>query len=137
MGKEKRALEAVKDSKKLTLGDIHLCIPPLEKLYNTNLPVKTAYWLSRAIDSLEREKKNIETQRVNLIKKIGDEQENGDFVVPPKKIEEFNKEFLELLSVEVPEFKFNPISIDLLETEGIKLTPVEINNLTKYGFIDG
>ncbi len=124
-------------TEKLTLGGLQLCSVPLQSLTQVKLPVKNSYWLNKTIDRIGRELDDYEKLRVDLIKKYGEEVEGneGNFQVKKENVQDFNKEFIELLNIEIEDFKFTPISLETLEKSTVELTSIEIGNLCKFGFV--
>jgi len=81
---------------KLTLGEIYGLEAELFGLTNPqsgevlskgllsqNLTLKNRYWLSRLGESIQAEKKAIDTLRDSLIKELGAEDEKGNFFLSP------------------------------------------------------
>ncbi len=124
-------------TEKLTLGGLQLCSTPLQSLTQVKLPVKNSYWLIKTIDRIGKELDNSEKLRVELIKKFGEEVEGnkGNFQVKKENIQEFNKEFIELLNIEIEDFNINPIKMETLEKTNVELTSIELQNLCKFGFV--
>lgn len=80
---------------------------PLIKLCQcTGLPTKISYWLSRLLSYLEPLNKTYAAEREKLIKKWCDKEdgkpkeENGQYRITDH-MEEFNKEYQELLEIEL------------------------------------
>lgn len=116
---------------KATLGQIKIAIESgaLGRLANASLPVKTAYWLGRTIDAADSEAARIEKQRVELIKKHGqegDEAAGGGWEVMPESLVAYMSEFSELLSESV-EITGHELTLD--ELEGVKLSGVDLIQL--------
>jgi len=115
---------------KLQLGELRPIIDTLPKVIEEKLPVKTSYWLSRALVDIMKEfqvfeetrKKLIEDKygkrytkdkkdkKGNIIEKKGDLIiENGVYVMTDQ--EGFEKEFTELAKQEI-EIKYEPRPIE-------------------------
>lgn len=66
-----------------------------------DLPIKTSYWIGKNTKKISREIELIEEKRRDLVKKYGTENEKKETVVPQEKMEEFSKEFYDLLDTEI------------------------------------
>jgi len=66
-----------------------------------DLPIKTSYWIGKNTKKISREIELIEEKRKDLVKKYGTENEKKETSVPQEKMEEFTKEFYELLDTEI------------------------------------
>lgn len=63
-------------------------------LLSQNLTLKNRYWLSRLGESIQAEKKAVDTLRDSLIKELGAEDEKGNFSLSPTINEEPNPNFI-------------------------------------------
>ena len=118
---------------KLTLGNLLNAREPMAKLLGKELPVKTAYKLSKLVKSINDEFKNFEEQRQNLVKKHGKEDETTkNFTVPKEKIQSFQDDIGELLKIEV---EINKDPIRITELANIQASPVDLAALEKF-FVD-
>ena len=102
----------------LQLGEIRLMIDVLPTILEKELPIKTAYWLARALTELQREFAPFETARQALVAKFASKDEAGELIVEGdiyviEDMEAFQAEFAELASQEV-EIKYNPLTLDQL-----------------------
>jgi len=105
---------------------------PLIKLCNCNqLPAKVSYWLSRLLVHLESFNKVYAGERKKLIEKWCDKdekgkakEENGQYKLS-EHMEEFNKEYQELLEIE--------LDIDMAIIE-IPLDSIPIGVLNSYDY---
>lgn len=104
---------------KLKLGELVQAKDGLVQLSQKELPIKSAYKISRILKAASSELENYEEQRTKLIKKLGKE-EGGNISVPPEKKEEFIKELEGLLEVEVD---INAEKIDVKEFGNISISP--------------
>jgi len=66
-----------------------------------DLPIKTSYWIGKNTKKISREIELIEEKRRDLVKKYGTENEKKETSVPQEKMEEFTKEFYDLLDTEI------------------------------------
>ncbi len=113
----------------LSLGEIKLLVEPLNKVLTFDLPIKTSWKLTKISKILSEEVATIEDQRIKLVKKYGEEQEDQNVQVPKENFEDFLTEFNELLS-EKQEFDFESISIDELGDD-VKISPIQLQFLDK------
>ena len=63
-------------------------------LLSQNLTLKNRYWLSRLGETVQAEKKAIDTLRDSLIKELGSEDEKGNFFLSPTIDEKSNPNFV-------------------------------------------
>lgn len=87
---------------------------PLGRLSMEKLPLKVAFKLSKVIKAIDEHLTDINTQRENLFKDLaieGKDDQEGQLVIPPENVDEFNKQWGELLGVEV-ELNLIPIAFD-------------------------
>lgn len=98
---------------KFALGEIRNMKDPLIGLLDKTLPIKSAWSLNKLVKSFDKELSDIEEFRVDLIKKLGVEGDDGNIQVPEDKMQEFVTGFNELLSTEI-EVAYEPIPIDAL-----------------------
>lgn len=103
----------------------------LVNLLNQSLPVKTSYRLGKLVSKVERELKDFEAKRLELVKKHGDpvEGDSNKIQVREGNLEEFTKELNELLDVDV-DLNFEPVSLDQLADA--KLSAVDLNALSDF-----
>ena len=90
-------------------------------LLSQNLTLKNRYWLSRLGDTIQAEKKAIDTLRDSFIKELGSEDEKGNFSLQPMIDEKPNPNFVrfqaELTSLlkEEKEISHSVFSLDHFE----------------------
>jgi hypothetical protein len=94
----------------------------LIKVIDMELPIKTAYKLSKIVKEVEKEFIVVDEMRNKLIKKLGIEKD-GSISVPKEKEQEFYIEFTSLLNDET-ELNIEQINID--ELENLNLTTKQI-----------
>jgi len=106
------------------------------KVASKDLPIKLAYWVGRDVDRVERELRDINKSRVELVKKFGKEDEKKKtWTVTPENAEVFEKEFEAFLETEV-EVDIKQFEIE--EFSSIQLSGEEcnaINFMLKQGEI--
>jgi len=112
----------------LQLGEIRSMIEVLPVLMEEKLPVKTAYWLARALQELSRKFEPFETARKNLVNKYAEKDEAGELIVDGDTyviddMEAFQAEFATLAEQEV-EIKYNPLTLDQLGDIQVKGTDI-------------
>lgn len=103
----------------------------LSKLNNSELAVKTSYKLSKNIKTLDKEIVLFNEEKQKLINKYAvknekgeNKIENGNFEIADR--ENFNKEYRELLDIEV-DVKIEKINIDELAKSDLTITPGELS----------
>lgn len=112
---------------KVTLNELQRGFVSLSKLANQDLPLKTGYWLGRIAKAAESEMKNLEDLRIKLVKRIGNEDAEGNYTIPADAMDAFTAEMTELLDVSV-ELPGDRINLDSLG-EGVKLSAIDLINL--------
>lgn len=113
---------------KTTIKDIYNANNILQKLSEQALPVKVSYSIAKAIKAVEAEFVTAEKQRIKLCEKYGKPNKEGT-QYDIEDVEGFNKEFAELMSLEV---ELNVKAIRL--TDEIRLSAQEVIALD--GFIE-
>ena len=104
----------------------------LKAIVDKELPIKMAFLIQKNMSMMEDEIKNAEVIRQKIIKKYEDEEatknlkEQGKIQLKKDKLEDFNKEFNELMEQEV-DIKLKKIKID--DLDGITMKPVDLNRL--------
>jgi len=123
------------DVKVLTLGGLQECTPALKKIFESDLPIRVSYTISKTIDCLEKENLRF----IKLYNKIcncyGEKNQKG-YKIHTEKMDKFQYELNELLALRVKDISIEPISLGLLEDIGIVLKPIEVKSLIDYGFLN-
>ena len=104
------------------ISDLLNSTETLQKLSQKDFKAKLAWTIARLLKSAEGEIQSFNDTRMNLIKKYGEKDENGELITDDKgncKIEnnsmdEFSKELNELIDTTV-EINANKIKMELLE----------------------
>ncbi len=119
----------------IKLGDLKNVENVILKIVNAELPIKIAFQINLMVDDLDDKLTKLETFRINLVKKYGQEDKSGNLQVLPKNMQAFSQELKELMDSDVD---FTPVKIpmEVFETSGIKVTVKELNALIKAGFVD-
>ncbi len=96
----------------------------LDAVLVEKLPVKTSWWLARALKDIASEFETMEKARQGLINKHAKKDEDGNMVIKNDQYvmedtDAFQAEFAELAAQEV-EIKYNPISIEQFGDINIK-----------------
>ncbi len=115
---------------KFTLAEIRGMQRGLLTLTQAQLPIRTAYGMSKLLNFCGTELVSIEEARIKLVKKYSEEDKDkpGEFQVKPENDEKFREELREFMETEV-EFDFTPISLN--ELDGIKISPLDLSGLSK------
>lgn len=106
----------------------------LTEIMSVQLPPRQAMKLGKAAKQLVDLFNEFENFRIELVKKYG-EQNGDEFIVKEENKADFTKEFNEALDSEV-ELDIEPIKIEYLEESNIKISPLQYNFLSEYGFIE-
>ena len=109
---------------KIKLSQIYRAEPVVRKLTNQEMPVRMAYRIHKAIQCLQDEYTRIEQLRMDLVKKYGEEQEQK-LQVKRENIEQFTKEFSELLEEEI-DLEIGCIDIEQLP-DTLKMTAQDLD----------
>ena len=107
---------------KVLLGKIINSKEVLIKIGNSSAyDAVTAYTVARNISLLNIELETFDKSRIELIKKYGEEQDDGNTSVLKDKIPEYNRELSELLNLEIE------INITMINPEKLTgLTPFDM-----------
>ena len=122
---------------KVTIADLLNSTETLQKLSQKDFKAKLAWSIARLLKSAEAEIQSFNETRMNLIKKYGEKDENGELItddngnckIPNANMVEFNDELKDMLDTEV-EINANKLSIDLLED--IEFTPSDMAVLEPF-----
>ena len=121
----------------LLLRDIINSSDGLTVLGQRHLKAKTAYTVGKILKAVETEMSGFEQARMDLIKKYGLKDENGELIedenhnlhIAPENLQVFNTELTELMNTSV-EIMANKIPID--DLGDIEFTPVEMAQLESF-----
>lgn len=111
------------------LGDIVEAAQVIRELTEVRVPAKVAYRISVAADRIMRHAQRAEKVRADMITSYGTKQEDGNYMVPPEKVEEFRDELNALYDEEV-ELNLVPINVDALGE--VMISPL---TMYKLGFL--
>lgn len=100
---------------------------------NWELPIGFSLQLARIMDKLTKERMILEQERMKLLKKYSELDENGEIMVDEignakvKDMKSFQEDYSEMLSEEI-DLDIKPIKINFetLEAKGISLKPSQI-----------
>lgn len=115
----------------IKLVDVFQSKDSLVKLANSDLPIKTAYNLSKLVKKLNDEYQTLEDFRIELVKKYG-ELDGANYKVPQngEKFDNFIKEYNDFMQTEI-EVDISEIEVQMNDLK-IKLTPIDIINIEKF-----
>ena len=116
---------------KLTVQEILSMRNSLVKLLQKEIPIKTAFRLSRIAKTLQKELEVFEEQRSKLVEKYGEKnEETGTISVNDKeKQDEFTKE-INLILEEVIKMDISPIKTEDIGND-VKISTTDIMTLEK------
>ena len=109
----------------------------LQKLSGMSLKARLAWQIARLLKAADVEIQSFNETRMNMIKKYGEKDENGELItdekgnckIPPEISSQFTSELEDLLKTEV-EINANYISFE--DIENLDFTPVEMNQLEPF-----
>ena len=121
----------------ITINDLLNSVETLQKIAQKDFKAKLAWSIARLLKSAETEIQSFNETRMNLIKKYGEKDENGELVTDEKgnckimteNVNTFTEELNELINTEV-EINANKINFNLLEN--IDFTPSDMTALEPF-----
>ena len=116
---------------KVKLSDLLNSTETLQELSKKDFKAKLAWSIARLLKAAEVEIQNFNDTRMNLIRKYGEKDENGELIsdeggnckIEKDKVEVFTNELNELINTEI-EINANKIKIELFENT--EFTPSEM-----------
>ena len=121
----------------LKVGELVNSTEALQKLSQKELKAKLAWQVSKLLKAADKELQEFNETRMNLIKKYGEKDENGELItddkgnckIPEEVTIDFSNELNDLVEAEI-EINANKIKID--DLENIDFTPNEMNILEVF-----
>lgn len=121
----------------ITINDLLNSVETLQKIAQKDFKAKLAWSIARLLKSAETEIQSFNETRMNLIKKYGEKDENGELITDEKNnckiktesVDAFTEELNELINTEV-EINANKIDFNLLEN--IDFTPSDMTALEPF-----
>ena len=121
----------------LKVGELVNSTEALQKLSQKELKAKLAWQVSKLLKAADKELQEFNEARMNLIKKYGEKDENGELItddkgnckIPEEVTVDFSNELNDLVEAEI-EINANKIKID--DLENIDFTPNEMNILEVF-----
>lgn len=121
----------------ITINDLLNSVETLQKIAQKDFKAKLAWSIARLLKSAETEIQAFNETRMNLIKKYGEKDENGELITDEKgnckimteNVNAFTEELNELINTEV-EINANKIDFNLLEN--IDFTPSDMTALEPF-----
>lgn len=121
----------------ITINDLLNSVETLQKIAQKDFKAKLAWSIARLLKSAETEIQSFNETRINLIKKYGEKDENGELITDEKgnckimteNVDTFTEELNELINTEV-EINANKIDFNLLEN--IDFTPSDMTALEPF-----
>lgn len=114
---------------KVKLVEVYNSVSVMNKILDAELPAPIAFKLTKLFKSINEEIKSVEDQRVKMVSKYGEKDENGSVSVSESNKESFIKEFSDLLATEI-EVQWEPISIEKFDSLNLST-----NDLLKVSFL--
>jgi len=113
-----------------TVGELYAMQQVIYKLMMKDMPIRTAYRLSKFSKKMGDDLRTFDEQRKKLVEKHGTKDEKGEnFKVEQENMEAFRKEIAEVAEVKT-EIDMEPIRISELGTD-IQVTPADLALLDK------
>lgn len=120
---------------KMTNREMQSKVQVLGMLSNKSLPVKASYAIAKNINSINKELKIFEEEKMKIIKEFAIKDEHGNpkvednrYIFPKGKEIESDKKYNELLDIEV-ELNLRGINVDDLINSNTDFTPGELMEL--------
>lgn len=122
---------------KVKLEDLVNATDGLKGLSQKQLKARCAYAVGKILKSADAEIQSFNETRMELIKKYGEKDENGELKteengnvhIPPEGLNDFSKELRELLDTEI-EISANKIKMD--DIGEVEFTPAEMAQLENF-----
>lgn len=122
---------------KVKLEDLVNATDGLRGLSQKQLKARCAYAVGKILKSADAEIQSFNETRMELIKKYGEKDENGELKteengnvrIPPEGLNDFSKELRELLDTEI-EISANKIKMD--DIGEVEFTPAEMAQLENF-----
>lgn len=122
---------------RVKLDNLISSVEALQKLSQTEMKARLAWQVTRLLKAADAEIQQFNETRMNLIRKYGEKDENGEIVVDDKnnckiaedKVSDFTKELTDLAESEV-EINANMIKID--DLDALEFKPAEMSALEPF-----
>ncbi len=122
---------------KIKMSDLLNSTETLQKLSQKELKARLALSIARLLKEAEREIQNFNEVRMNLIKKYGEKDENGELVtdesgnckILPDGVETFSKELNDIIGTEI-EINANKLRLD--DLDNLDFTPSDMAVLEPF-----
>ena len=115
---------------KVKIFEIVNARPVFEKLVKLELPFHTVRAVGKVVKVVSEELTLVEQKRVELVKKYGVADEKQNITVAPENMENFTKEYNEILNTEV-DFE-NGLTVKHLENPIVNLSTQEYFSIEKF-----
>ena len=121
----------------ITLGELVNSTNALQKLASMSLKAKLAWQVAKLLKEAEKEIQSFNDTRMDVIKKYGEKDENGELITDEKgnckilegQTQEFSNELNELINTQI-EINANRLSIN--DLGNIDFTPAEMAQLEPF-----
>ena len=113
----------------MTIKEINKVSNFLSKFLDKELPARLSFSIAKFCLSVESNQKLFAEKNLLLAKKYGEQNEDGNYVIPQDKIPEFTKEYNDLENIDIPEVN---LSLSFEDLEKLELTPREFAILMPY-----
>jgi len=106
------------------------------KYYNSKLPIKTSFKIMKFSQSVEKEVEFFKNKLAEIVDQTAEKdadgrlkQINGEYILIPEKIDDFNQQYNELQEIEV---EIEDLKFSLNELESLELTPQELYTIQDF-----
>lgn len=122
---------------KIKMSDLLNSTDTLQKLSQKELKARLALSIARLLKEAEREIQNFNEVRMNLIKKYGEKDENGELItddknnckIIPDGVEIFSKELNDIIDTEI---EINANKLRLEDLDNLDFTPSDMAVLEPF-----
>ena len=122
---------------KLTISELLNSTEVLQRLSKTDLKARLSWQVARLLKAADEEIQSFNETRMNLVKKYGEKDENGELItddqnnckIPNESTLEFSNQLNELINTEV---EINANKIKIADIENLDFTPAEMNMLEPF-----
>ena len=113
----------------MTIKEINKVSNFLTKYLDKELPARLSFSIAKFCLSAEDNQKLFAEKNLLLAQKYGEQNEDGNYIIPQDKIPEFTKEYNALENIDIPEVN---LSLSFEDLEKLELTPREFAILMPY-----
>lgn len=109
----------------MKLGELVIAQQALTRLLALDFPAAVSYKIARAARPVQAELQNYEQERIKLVRRLGEDNGEGQIIVLPDKTAGFNEEMGALLNEDV-ELKIRTVDPCIFDKTDIKVRPGDL-----------